>query len=97
MRVKNIIPREGYVVVRMQAIEEKTESGIALAENDDDLILHGEIVCDSGDGFHTYPLGATVIFHCLEVQTFTALDSSDTSQRFGFLQEKHILGTYVRE
>lgn len=87
MKVADITPIEGWLVVKLASEETKTSEGLAVTENDDDFVQHGEVLI----GLHQ---GLTVIFHVLEAQTFFATDSTDSRQSYAFLKASSILGFY---
>lgn len=88
MKIALMNPKEGWLIVKMHSSEQQTESGLVTTENDDEFVLYGEVVKGAVN------LGEHVLFHALDAQTFFALDQLEKSERFAFVKETAILGTY---
>jgi co-chaperonin GroES (HSP10) len=95
MRISLINPKQGYIVVKRVPVEERTESGLVLTENDDDFVCYG-LVVRAPEG-SAWKEGVQVMFHILDGQSFKALDSADSTQNYVILKEDSVLGTYARE
>lgn len=89
MKVANITPREGYVIVRQRDSERVSAGGVKITENDDDFVVHGEVVGAS----------ETSLFHVKQFVVYHVLDGSlgffDGGEKFAFVEETKILGTYA--
>lgn len=89
MKTQNITPRPGYVVVKQRAEERMTEGGVKLQENDDDFVVHGEVV--QARETSEYGVGTVVVYHVLD----GSLGFFDGGEKFAFVDETKVLGTYA--
>lgn len=99
MKLSALRPLTGQAVVKVTVVENKTAEGFALAENDDDLVLYGEVVAvgtkpEDYEGM-SVSAGDKIVFHALDVLTFHAIDAEEKSAEYGFVDFEDILAFYV--
>lgn len=93
MKVSAIRPLPNHLVVKVTSREVATKEGLILEENDNDLILYGQIVSTPSDS--PYQLGEFVVFHALDNLLFSATDAEDKTCEFGFVKIENILARYA--
>lgn len=85
MKVANMVPKPGTLIVQRIRAEESTEGGLAIASNDDEFIAYGKV-------FGTTDM--IVFFHILDGFSFKATDTGDALQDYFLIDESKVLGTY---
>lgn len=92
MKIANMVPRHGMVIVRRIRAEESTEGGLAIASNDDEFIAYGEVIATASEMFEIH---SSIFFHILDGNSFKATDVSDALQDYFLISEEKILGNYL--
>lgn len=87
MKIANMVPKAGTVILRRIRGEETMESGLSISSNDDEFVSYGEIVTGAD-------AGKLKFFHVLDGYSFKATDVADALQDYFLIDEEKLLGSY---
>ena len=88
MKVNCFAPGPGFIVVRKEQTQSRSEAGLEVEENSDDFLTFAQVVVTSDE--KEFPTGAFVVFHALDAQSFR-----DGSVTYNLVDVLDIVGTYA--